>query len=87
MLNGRLDLLFGSAELFGRSDASSSMCVLMLSQPLAVNKTLSAISALIRSFSSVKPLVNLQFLCSGIAFSTDITNKRPALNVGLVMCV
>lgn len=78
--------LLRSAELSGWAHWLSSMCALMLPQTLAIDEALPTVTALIRSLSSVKPVVHLQFLRSGIAFSTDTTVERSFLNVGLIMC-
>lgn len=85
MLDVKPGLLFWSTKLSGWPDASSSMCALMLPKALTINETLPTIPALVGSLSGMKSVVHLQFLCSGVAFSTNATNEWPVFNMGLVM--
>lgn len=61
------------------------MCALVLPQTLTVNEALATLSAFVGSLSRVKPVVHLEFLSSGIAFPTNITDERSIFDMGLVM--
>lgn len=83
----QLVLLFGSAKLPRRPHASSGVRPLVLPKPLTVNETLFTLPTLVGSLSGVEPVVDLQFLGSGVAFPADAANEWPVVNVSLIMCV
>ena len=85
LLDVQSGMLFGSAKSPGWPDAFSSMCALVLAQSLAVNEAFPTFSTFIGSLSSVKPVVDLQFLGPGVAFPTYTTNEWSVFDVGLVM--
>lgn len=79
------DLLLGSAQLPGGSDAPALVRALVLPQALAVDEALAALGALVGSLSRVQPVVHLQLLGSRVAFAAHVADEGPVLDVRLVV--